>query len=319
MNPHRQESTSPQDTVAVNGTRIKQLRKAKKLTQLYISTVLEVAVDTVSRWENNRSPNMKLENAEKLADILEVSIEEISKSPPAVEPEETAEESGESPSIQGGNWIKWLLTIFVFFAVVLHLYDRATRQPSKGKMQAVRYLPSHASPAQPFPVVIKVNSSFVKSTSFIMKEFLPPACTVSKGEPVFVVQNDVPVTIKWLSSTDEEEELYYAYLTQPDNSVKSGQELTFSGRLMVEGKTRQLRDIQGRNTVTIMNYHWADSNRDYIIDDNEILDIYSSFDILRDVGVDIEEIREIWANKGYRWDKGNGKFTVIRNSRPGSF
>ncbi|MCI5224631.1 MAG: hypothetical protein D3924_18675 [Candidatus Electrothrix sp. AR4] len=209
---------------------------------------------------------------------------------------------------------------FVFLAAALYLRTISSPSPiALGRMRADRYLPGHTPPTQPFPVVIKVNSTFAKSISFILKEQLPPSCIVKTGEPAFVVQHDIPVTIKWLSSTEKEEELYYAYLAQPDNSVDSGQDLIFSGRLMAEGKSRQLRDIQGRDTVTIMNYHWADSNRDHIIDDNEILDIYSSFDILRDVGVDIEEIRDIWANKGYRWDKGNEKFTVIRNSRPGSF
>ena len=176
-------------------------------------------------------------------------------------------------------------------------------------MEAIRYLPNHTPPAQPFPVVLKVNSSFKKSISFIMKEMQPSSCIISKGEPLFVRQNGEQTAIKWLSSTDEEEELYFAYLATPDQSVQLDTTLDFSGQLMVEGTAEDIQEISGNNQVTIRNYHWVDSNRDYIIDDGEILAIYNIFDILQDLGIDIAEIRQIWAHKGYRYHAG--KFEVV--------
>ncbi|MCI5224192.1 MAG: XRE family transcriptional regulator, partial [Candidatus Electrothrix sp. AR4] len=75
MNP-QQQSISPQATVAINGPKIRQLRTEQDLTQLYVATECEVAVETVSRWELS-SPNIKLANATKLADLFGVSLEKI--------------------------------------------------------------------------------------------------------------------------------------------------------------------------------------------------------------------------------------------------
>ncbi|MCI5144016.1 MAG: hypothetical protein D3923_00475, partial [Candidatus Electrothrix sp. AR3] len=141
----------------------------------------------------------------------------------------------------------------------------------------------------------------------------PPSCTVSKGEPTFVLQNGAQAAIKWLSSTDEEEELYFAYLAIPAHSVQLGKTLNFSGQLMVEGKAEDVQKMSGRNQMTIKNYHWVDSNRDYIIDDGEILAVFNTFDILQDLGIDISEIRRFWANtQGYRWNQQDEKFEVVR-------
>ncbi|MCI5145682.1 MAG: XRE family transcriptional regulator, partial [Candidatus Electrothrix sp. AR3] len=141
-------SSSPQ-TIAVNGPKIKQLRMAKKLTQLYVATECGVAVETVSNWERN-SPNIKLENAEKLATILESSIEAISKPLPDIvgDPDK--------------SWwkIQWSIALLLILLLAGILYSiwppppppppedknlggkLSTRTtPARGKMEAARYLP----------------------------------------------------------------------------------------------------------------------------------------------------------------------------------
>ncbi|WPD21378.1 MAG: helix-turn-helix transcriptional regulator [Candidatus Electrothrix scaldis] len=72
MNTKDQQLFSPQATVAIDGTKIKYIRESKGLTQEYLATVVGVAIRTVSCWENNRSPNIKRENAESVAKALEV-------------------------------------------------------------------------------------------------------------------------------------------------------------------------------------------------------------------------------------------------------
>ena len=59
--------------VRIDGAKIRQLRERNKLTQLYLSTVVGVTTDTISRWENRHYQSIKLENAEKLAQALEVA------------------------------------------------------------------------------------------------------------------------------------------------------------------------------------------------------------------------------------------------------
>lgn len=56
---------------------IRTIRETKKLTQLYVASVVGVTTDTISRWENNRYPTIKRDNAEKLAAALEVELTEI--------------------------------------------------------------------------------------------------------------------------------------------------------------------------------------------------------------------------------------------------
>ena len=65
--------------IAIDGLKIRQLRETKKLTQLYVANVVGVTTDTISRWENNRYPTIKRDNAEKLAAALEVGLAEIEK------------------------------------------------------------------------------------------------------------------------------------------------------------------------------------------------------------------------------------------------
>ncbi|MBE0595835.1 MAG: helix-turn-helix transcriptional regulator, partial [Desulfuromonadales bacterium] len=73
-------------TVCLDGTAIRRIREEKKLTQLYVAKVVGVTTDTVSRWENNRYPSIKRDNALKLAEALEVSLADILQKPPAEPP-----------------------------------------------------------------------------------------------------------------------------------------------------------------------------------------------------------------------------------------
>ena len=63
--------------VKIDGSKIRRIREEKGLTQLYIATAVEVTTDTVSRWENKRYPSIKKENGVKLAQALEVGLEDI--------------------------------------------------------------------------------------------------------------------------------------------------------------------------------------------------------------------------------------------------
>ena len=48
--------------VKIDGSKVRAIREAKGLTQLYVATAVEVTTDTVSRWENKRYPSVKKEN-----------------------------------------------------------------------------------------------------------------------------------------------------------------------------------------------------------------------------------------------------------------
>lgn len=63
--------------VKIDGAKIRQLRESKGLTQLFLATSVEVTTDTISRWENKRYPTIKRENGIKLAEALEVELDDI--------------------------------------------------------------------------------------------------------------------------------------------------------------------------------------------------------------------------------------------------
>ncbi|RMF44936.1 MAG: XRE family transcriptional regulator, partial [Deltaproteobacteria bacterium] len=66
-------------TVSIDGRVIRQIREDKKLTQLYVAKVVGVTTDTISRWENNRYPSIKRDNALLLSEALEVPVETLLK------------------------------------------------------------------------------------------------------------------------------------------------------------------------------------------------------------------------------------------------
>ena len=77
-------------SIAIDGAAIKTIRETKKLTQLYVASVVGVTTDTISRWENNRYPTIRRDNAEKLATALEVRLAEILLQEVVAAVEETA-------------------------------------------------------------------------------------------------------------------------------------------------------------------------------------------------------------------------------------
>ena len=64
----------PSQMTRIDGDKVRSLREAKGLTQLYIATVVGVTTDTISRWENKRYPSVKEENARKLAEASSSSM-----------------------------------------------------------------------------------------------------------------------------------------------------------------------------------------------------------------------------------------------------
>ena len=106
--------------VKIDGSKVKTLRESKGLTQLYIATVVEVTTDTISRWENKRYPSIKEENALKLAEALEVSLEDILEKEDEVPKPDEAQAINLSPARkQRSNLILlWLLfLVLVSFMV----------------------------------------------------------------------------------------------------------------------------------------------------------------------------------------------------------
>jgi transcriptional regulator with XRE-family HTH domain len=302
---------SPIACVLIDGEKIRQIRQERGLTQLYVATCLEITTDTVSRWENKRSPSIKLENAERLAEVLEVELEEITQDVAAagqVEPvsaETCAEDVVSPPPISTrGLWVIPLLM------VILVLGWLGYRSQNGGlavpvEVTAERLLPKHGSPHLPFPVLIRVHAADPVATSFILRETFPGSCVVTNGIPAVTAQSRDGM--KWIHTTGAED-IYFGYLASPAGIPHVGEKLVFDGLLLVDNMKQR---VSGATTIEMVDYHWADRNNDYRIDDNEILAIYSYFELFKQMGVDIDTIQQIWAGKGYRWDMDMQEFLVV--------
>src|SRR6056297_3659596 len=103
-------------SVAVDATALRRIREEKRLTQLYVSKVVGVTTDTISRWENNRYPTIRRENALKLAEALEVPLDALLLKP--------VEELQDEPEVQKKSMFPWLVAgglavvVLIFLAVM---------------------------------------------------------------------------------------------------------------------------------------------------------------------------------------------------------
>ena len=171
-NPAEKPEKSFSPGVAIDGARVRAIREAKKLTQLYVANVVGVTTDTISRWENNRYPSIKRDNAEKLAGALEVDLPEILKSEEVTAPVESATKIEEISTPRGNGKKRaalLLITMLLLMAAGFLIFSRLSPNPV-----AMRKLPRYGAPAEIIPVQIKVSRTSANSGGFIIREHFPP-------------------------------------------------------------------------------------------------------------------------------------------------
>ena len=306
--------------VKIDGDTVRTLRESKGLTQLYVATSVGVTTDTISRWENRRYPSIKKENALKLAEALEVELEEIeSREAPEDETNEdqapaTATARQEPPGTAGQRRnIPWPLTLALVFTLALTLglvLWRILPNQKTTAITATRLLPRHTAPGQPFPVLIKINHQGDRVGSLIIKESFPPGAVPLSGSPPFTTIDQERHFIKWISKATEGADTF-AYVTRPGQETIPGRSLIFSGEVTLRKGAGPALNVAGPETLTIGRHHWSDTNSDNLIDDEEILAVYDTFGAIEQLDFDKTLIDEIWSGSGYRWDADNHKFIVL--------
>ena len=300
---------------SIDGEKVRQLREAKGLTQLYLATYVGVTTDTISRWENRRYPNIKQENAEKLAEALEVELDAIIENDPLVEEGGEESEGDEALARESGTvgqtlplWRRmWPLLLIVLALAVVWQYNGGQRE--EVAVVADRILPPHIPAGEVFPVIIIVKSHGGGNFPLIIKESLPSGSVLVKSSPDFTTTDAKENVIKWISRTGGPETTI-AYLARmlPAATQTS---LHFSGTVTVRDAGSPTAVIQGASEVAIADFHWADFNRDGRIDDEEILTVYDKYAALDSLGFDWDEIDDIWSGPGYRWDGVQKQFEMV--------
>lgn len=306
---------SGQSMVRIDGSRVRQLREENGLTQLYVATAVGVTTDTISRWENRHYQSVKLENARGLAAALEVELAAILEAP---DPEEVAEVEGTKPAPaasgsaadSAGSWFKGrgalpailLLAVVVALVVLLMRNKEQVSAPDIG-LTATRKIPAHAMPGYPMPVVITVES-IASPVSVVIKEALPSRLRVVSSSAT--LQPAGKAELKWIVKHLSGRQRF-GYMVRPTD----GEALQFHGTVASGAGRGQEVVIGGGRSVAMAPFHWADSNRDNIISDDEILVVYDDFEDVDGLDVDVELVEEMWIGSGYRWDENKEAFEVI--------
>jgi transcriptional regulator with XRE-family HTH domain len=307
-----QTSPGPYQMVKIDGSKVRSLRESKGLTQLYIATVVGVTTDTISRWENKRYPSIKEENALKLAEALEVSLEQIlEKEEETTTPDETP---AQTVSLQKNTKpiriLLWLLPLIIVLLLPFIWFN--IKQPAPVTISASRLLPPHIPEGQPFPVVIQVTTTQQGPFSLILKETLPEDCEPVVSAPSFTSFDKKTGSLKWISRTTGQTTTFVYLAKTVDKKTGTAPEgpLRFSGSVTLRDKKSSETTIAGSLILPRADYHWADTNRDNRIEDKEILAVYDTFSALDAIKYDWQQIDEIWSGEGYYWDKNKEEYII---------
>lgn len=331
--------------VNIDGAKIRRIREEKGLTQLYVATVVGVTTDTISRWENRRYPTIKKENAIKLAEALEAQLADIidhgqpappaeplspqngqegptrqsdpaaaSTAPetsPAAEP--AAPQEAAQPRLRLASQPAGILFgAFLLLALAgLALFWWYTADEGDHQVTAFRTLPEHATPGIPFPVVIEVTTSATNPFSLILKETLPPDCVPAQGKPQFVFQANDPPVLKWIGKITGGHAVYtYFAKLKPETKLETVHQ--FTGGVTVRSDDNPSIPVSGNDSLLASPFHWADSNKDGRIDDEELLSVYETYGGIEGLPFGKKLIEEIWAAKGYRWNPETRSYEILQ-------
>lgn len=296
-------------SVAIDGGRARTVRESKKLTQLYVANVVGVTTDTISRWENNRYPSIKRDNAEKLAGALEVELEEILRQE---EPEPDSEGAEGVDTAKPRRWTLLVLSLIPVLALVVFLTSRLQVVTPK----AVRWAPHFAAPGEVVPVQIKIPRSAERNYGFILKEHLPPGWHLVSTQPGNAAVDPDGSSVKWLVPAGQGS-VTVSYTVRLPANLPTGKSGNLRGEIVLhDGESNRTEAVAGSASITVGAYHWADSNGDGRIDDDEIMPAYYVCEDMKGIGLDWKTIEAIWSGKGYRWDPRSG-FTVLTGEVPG--
>ncbi|MBU0482674.1 MAG: helix-turn-helix domain-containing protein [Proteobacteria bacterium] len=301
--------------VRIDGEKVRRLREQRGLTQLYVATVVEVTTDTISRWENRRYPSIKMENAEKLAEALQVGVEDFLDLQETAEPaEKTLPEQEipyQPPTVKTSALSRPLLFLLLFVAVLITAYlfsKNSTPVDPAPFIRAERVVPPHVPAGQSFPVIIKVTSTSSQPVSVVLRDTVPSGCKAISGQPPISSTGKDQSLVKWVTRLEGSKT--FAYLVKSPPGATGDTEMVFSGQILSGPGSGRTIELSGNNTLRIRNFHWADTNLDLRIDDEEILAVYDLFSEITGFEFKGEQLDELWAADRYSYDTNNHRYEV---------
>jgi transcriptional regulator with XRE-family HTH domain len=295
-------------SVSIDGDKIRKIREAKRLTQLYVAKVVGVTTDTVSRWENNRYPTIRRDNVLKLAEALEVEIGEILRLDDEVE--EEIFEAEEEPKT-----LPWLLLLIVGGLVAAALMVFFSKSAAPPMISAERILPHFAAPGSRVLIRIKLAAEKPLKGMILREEFPKGWVLIEANPPALSIDNQQGVA-RWIFRNPESDAIVSYWLQVADDAV-AGEEVRFNGELIAnpDGQ-RYAQPLDSSGTMVVRQLHWADKDGNRIIDDHEILEVSEILDQIGQLHLDWDLLEEIWDAGGYRWNPVKERFEPQRPPPP---
>ncbi|VAW34329.1 Transcriptional regulator [hydrothermal vent metagenome] len=306
--------------VKINGRKIRELREAQNLTQLYMATTVEVTTDTISRWENRRYPSIKKANALKLAEALQVELAEIldeeekTSQPPVNNMAEKVPAASAAPEITpptaalGSRKKPLALIAAIGIGIIIAALWWWQSSYMNPRISAQRILPAHSVPGRPFPVLLRIRNTGRAPLSFILREYIPTGAQVILTHSAAAVTVDKKTgSLKCLGRI-KHGELTLGYVLKTSHSRIAV--LKLHGTITSRRFGGRPQAITGNSEVKMLPFHWADKNMDNRIDDQEILAVYDDYSEVKGLKIDMDLIEDIWFGSGYSWNAKTGKFII---------
>ncbi len=293
--------TSTSSTVCLDAKQVKRIREDQQLTQLYISKVVGVTTDTISRWENNRYPTMRRENALKLADALEVSLEDILQQPASEAEEAVPPARQKKLALWGGLLVLCLVVLSISFSFM-------SKKPLPPvAVTALRTLQNFASPGSTIPVQITLTHR-TKGGGVILKEYFPKGWKIVQAFPPASSLDNINGVARWIIKAADNRDRV-VYLLQVDHDAKVNVETTFVGEIVsgTEGNQSSV-PVQGESKVSVAPFHWADADGNGTIDDAEMLQASFTIEDMSGVHIDWDDLEGLWDAGRYYWDQDKSAF-----------
>jgi len=299
-------------TVFLDGSAVKRIREEKKLTQLYVSKVVGVTTDTISRWENNRYPTIKRDNALKLAEALEVDVDMILFAGDSSQDVNGAENAPAIPrpkTWQKRVWISTLISVILFFAYLI--FFTTPTQNLDLHFDISRKLPVYAAPGGKIPVRILIDTS-ESETGFILREYFPKGWKLVQASPPASSLDNVNGMARWIIKPGDARESV-VYMLQVDHAASPEKVHQFHGEAIVSvERGQQSIPVTGMEDIQVGPILWADVNGDNVIDDAEMLQASYLVDEMKGVHIDWQMLERLWDAGHYRWDAAKEDFVPVR-------
>ncbi|SDE54032.1 helix-turn-helix transcriptional regulator [Desulfuromonas thiophila] len=286
-------------TLMIDGAAVRRLREQRNLTQLYVAKVVGVTTDTISRWENNRYPSIRRQNAERLAEALEVAVEQILQDGPVAPDADGAASAGRLPF-----WRRRPLLLGLLLTAGLVGLLWAFWPGTAATLRAQRLLPSYAAPATRIPVQLVIEGSSARA---VVRETLPPGWQLIAADPAPDSVDAASGLLRWMIRLENAPVVLHYLVQVAAGPAHSPQ--PFVGELVMQGASKARRQlVLGADQLVVSPLHWADLNGDGHINDDEMLAASEIIEQAPALPLDFAAIEALWSAGAYHWDAQQAAF-----------